>query len=100
MPILPPALGDDESKNLLVVFSDKGKRPGTFHIESQLRSRVSQLRIKASLVNLPERVKIGFFKLANLKSHANIVAGKRDPPWRVLYLGWASRLNQIAREAV
>src|ERR1035438_6082323 len=47
-------------------------------------SRVSQLRIKARLIDLPERVEIGFFKLANLKSHANIVAGARDLPGRVL----------------
>ena len=34
--------------------------------------------IKASLVNVPKRIEIGFLKLADLKGHADIVAGERD----------------------
>ncbi len=102
---LPTSLTHDESQNSgtairragrpcshfrsldALAFCQQRERTGPPHIEPQFDPRVCQLRIKASLVDSPERVKVRFLELPKAKRHAAIVAG--------LATGFAPRCRRL-----
>jgi len=55
------------------------KRRATAHVQSQFRPRIGNTRRKTSLVDPPQRVKVGGLEIANREGHAAIVAGSSFP---------------------